>query len=75
MGGNNTQLFLYFSNYKKCVKNILELKNGEGVVVRRLNEIVDLEIKKLMSIYKEPKRANIVKIVKVTSFFPRFVTK
>ena len=46
-----------------------------GTIVRRLNEIVDPEIKKLMSIYKEPKRANIVKIVKVTSFFPCFVTK
>jgi len=48
------------------------MKN-EGHIVRRCSEIVDIGISHFWSIYKEPNMANIVEIMKLTTYFTSFV--
>jgi hypothetical protein len=74
LGDEITKLFHQFANHRKNVNTIWELSDDEWTQVWGLKNLVQVGVHHFANIYKEPKVANIAKVVKVCSFFPCLVS-
>jgi hypothetical protein len=59
------QIFHRFSNLQRNINSIWELKDDKGTRVLGFKDIVHVGIQHFDNIYKEPKGANFMDIVKV----------
>jgi predicted transcriptional regulator len=57
------------------VNTIWEIRNEEWISVRSFSEIAELGEKHFKNLYKELYQANIEEILKLTTFFPSFITE
>ncbi|KAH9294276.1 hypothetical protein KI387_040518, partial [Taxus chinensis] len=64
-----------FANHRKSCNTIWELKTTEGEAVRKFKDLASLGLQHFSNIFKEPETPNIVEIVKVASYFPKFVSE
>jgi len=73
LGDDNIKFFHRFTNHKKCINTIWEMKDYEDHNVRDFTILVELGVQHISKIYKELEANNIAKIVKVFYYFPFLV--
>eukprot|EP01018_Ginkgo_biloba_P028285 Gb_00400 [translate_table: standard] len=74
-GDENTIFFHNYAKYRKRVNSIWEMQKEEGETVRSFPDLAPMGVNHFKSIYKELERANIAEILKLTSFFPSFLSE
>jgi hypothetical protein len=73
LGDDNIKFFRRFTNHKKFINTIWEMKDYEDHNVRDFTILVELGVQHISKIYKELEANNIAKIVKVFYYFPFLV--
>jgi hypothetical protein len=71
----NTKLFHHFFNHRKSVNTILQLEDIEGSKVSGFKDLVAMGVNDFELVYLYTVTVNLVEIVKLSSYFPCFVTE
>ena len=74
LGEENSKYFHQFSNFRKNVKTIKDIKIRVRSIVRSFNVLTTLGVRHFEETYEEPDRENVAEIVKVATFFPQMET-
>jgi hypothetical protein len=67
--------FHNYANYRKIVNTIWEMKRIDGKKAKTFQEIINMGVSFYKFIYSKSNRVNMAEILKISSFFPRLVTK
>ena len=73
-GDNNTKFYHKFANGRKAINTIWELVDAQDHIVTSQRQLAKLATDHFRCIYKAPREANILEIMRVAEKFPRFVS-
>ena len=73
MGHQNTKFFHNFANHRKRINTIWEMPINEGRKVRTFQGLAEIGVAHFEQLYRDIEKVNIVKILKVVSYFTRLV--
>eukprot|EP00253_Pinus_taeda_P030816 PITA_30816 len=72
-GDDNTCFYHKFSNGRKAINTIWELRDEQNQLISSQRNLARLAINHFKGIYSAPREANILEIMRVAENFPRFV--
>eukprot|EP01018_Ginkgo_biloba_P034237 Gb_24170 [translate_table: standard] len=74
-GDGITKFFHKLANHKRNVNTIWQLTRSDGFVASSFEDLAMAGVEHFRGIYKEERRSKIAKVLKLTSFFPSFVSE
>jgi len=72
-GDDNTKFYHKFANGRKTINTIWELQDEQGQTISSQKNLARLATEHFRGIYKSPRDVNIMEIMRVVEYFPRFV--
>eukprot|EP00253_Pinus_taeda_P033090 PITA_33090 len=72
-GDDNTKLYHKFANGRKAINTIWELRDEQNQIITSQRNLARLATDHFKGIYRAPREANILEIMRVVEKFPRFV--
>eukprot|EP00253_Pinus_taeda_P003262 PITA_03262 len=72
-GDNNTNFYHKFANGRKAINSIWELRDDHNHKITSQRNLASLAIEHFKGIYRAPREANILEIMRLAEKFPRFV--